>query len=389
MCQKEQSEKSRLLDKEVIPVFGEIKFKYPKWVAYSILMVIILTHIYSVVSSLYVVNQYAYSAFMKARYPHRKSQSFNEDNSACARDTNSEAYKEQIVVQKVTTEWNIYCALAQNIPGILVNLNLATYSDVYGRKPFFLVPLVGTFLKNLFCTFGIYFEINMQYFIVFYFIEGCTGIWASTLSMAFCFIADTTEPGKTRSLIIGVIEVGVGIGALIATLFSGYTIKWCSGFMYPELISVVVVFTGIILIVAVLPESLHESRKREDVSIWGNLKRATECYRTDFSPSGKRWMFIILLFIFIMSAFSILGRPNVETIYQMNSPFCWNSVKIGWFGTLRNIAWSFGSMIVIKVFHICTTDEVIAMFGCITSAVSAILEGIASSDLVMYLGEYI
>ncbi|XP_076096168.1 proton-coupled folate transporter-like isoform X2 [Mytilus galloprovincialis] len=381
----ENSEESPLLENKVL--FGEIKLKYSKWVAYTIVMLIVFTQCYSVVSSIYIMNQYAYYAFMNEKYPTRNTmQTVGGSDSACTVNTSKVEYKQQIVVQKLTSEWNIYCALAQNIPAVFISMNLASYSDVYGRKPFFLVPLIGTFLKNLACSLGIYFKIGIQWFIGFYVIEGSTGIWASTLSMAFCFVADTTMPGKTRSFVIALIETSIGLGAIISTSLTGYIIQWTDSYMYPEFLSVIIVTIGILLAVFVLPETLHPSRKRDDhVSICQNMRNVTECYTSEFSPLSKRWMFILLIFIFIMSAFGNLGRPNVEQIYQMNSPFCWDSVRIGWYAAVRNLAWSFGSIAIIKLFHLCTTDDVIALVGCITCVASAILEGIASTDLYLYL----
>ncbi|XP_063426052.1 lysosomal proton-coupled steroid conjugate and bile acid symporter SLC46A3-like [Mytilus trossulus] len=385
MTINENSEESRLLESKVL--FGEIKLKYSKWVAYTIVMLIVFTQCYSVVSSIYIMNQYAYFAFMNEKYPTRNTmQTIGGSDSACTVNTSKVEYKQQIVVQKLTSEWNIYCALAQNIPAVFISMNLASYSDVYGRKPFFIVPLIGTFLKNLACSLGIYFKIGIQWFIGFYVIEGSTGIWASTLSMAFCFVADTTMPGKTRSFVIALIETSIGLGSIISTSLSGYIIQWTNSYMYPEFLSVIIVTIGILLAVFVLPETLHPSRKRDDhVSICQNMRNVTECYTSEFSPLGKRWMFILLIFIFIMSAFGNLGRSNVEQIYQMNSPFCWDSVRIGWYAAVRNLAWSFGSIAIIKVFHLCTTDDVIALVGCITCVASAILEGIASTDLYLYL----
>jgi hypothetical protein len=53
---------------------------------------------------------------------------------------------------------------------------------------------------------GIYFNFNIAYFIIFYAVEGCTGTWVSTLSMVYCYIADLTEPGKPRTIVIGLLE---------------------------------------------------------------------------------------------------------------------------------------------------------------------------------------
>jgi hypothetical protein len=51
--------------------------------------------------------------------------------------------------------------------------------------------------------------------------------------------------------------------------------------------------------------------------------------------AGKRWKYIICIMVFSFSILSFFGRISVETLYQLSTPFCWNSVHIGWFAALR------------------------------------------------------
>ena len=119
-----------------------------------------------------------------------------------------------------------------------------------------------------------------------------------------------------------------------------------------------------------------------------NMYRVTECYRPNFSPIAKRWMFIILIFMFIMSAFANLSRMQVETLFQLGYPFCWDSVQIGWYGTLRIGMLSIGGMVMIKVFHCCTTDEYIALAGFVTTIASSVITGLATVDSMFYVGKF-
>jgi PCFT/HCP family folate transporter-like MFS transporter 1/3 len=324
---------------------------------------------------------------MRQNYPNSSHVSTGSQ-SACEKNTNTTAYQEQIVVQKLTSEWNIHCNLVTyNIIGIVITLNLATYSDVYGRKLLFIPPIVGSILKNTLCSVGIYFNLNIEWFILFYAIEGCTGSWISLLSMAYSFIADLTEAGKPRSFIIGLLEGGMGIGTFLATILSGYLIKWTGGFFYPEVTSVILVGIELLIIMLILSETLHGSKKRNEVSFCQNMARVTECYKSNFSPLTKRWVFVVLIFIFMMSAFSNIGRISVETLYQLNAPFCWDSIRIGWYGAIRMTMLAFGGLAMIKVFHLFTTDEYIALAGCITTVLSLTIMGLANTNTMLYIGK--
>lgn len=381
MEKSEKSEKVPLLVENA--TIERVRLLYPKWLAYSVIIIIPMSHLCSYVLSLFVLNQYTYYAFMKEKYPNATDKT--ETLPTCTVNTSSAEYKHQIEVQKTAAQWSMYCNLAFLIPSLFMNMNLATYSDVYGRKLFFIIPLVGSVLKTVISSLGIYFEINVRLLLISYMIEASTGSWIATLSMSVCFIADTTQPGKPRSFLIGLLEGGLGIGGFIATLISGFLITWTDGFFYPEIIATCFVAIGLLLALTMVQETLHQSSKRKHVSIWQNMKRVTECCTPNFSSSGKPWMFIILLLIFAMSAISNLSRANVETLYQLNSPFCWDSVQIGVYSAVRACCWNIGALFIIKLCHICTSDEVIALVGCITTVTSLVIEGLANSELMLYI----
>lgn len=366
-------------------VDNDLKLGVPKPLALFLGISVVLFQFISYILSMYVMNQYSYQAYMKERYPNSTLNSTGSQY-ACNVNINSTEYKQQVVVQKLTSEWNIYCTLVSNVPGILFTVNLASFSDVYGRKLFFLAPLIGTFLKNALCAIGIYFNFNITYFIIFYAFEGCTGTWISTLSMVYCYIADLTEPGKPRTIVIGLLELGIGTGAFVSTTLSGYLIKWTDGFFYPLVASVSAVVLALMVVMFLLPESLPQSKRHNKVSIVQNFARVSECYKSNFSPLAKPWVFITLIVLFIASGFGNLGRLQVETLYQLNSPFCWDSVRIGWYGALRLGMLSAGGLAIIKIFHFFTTDEYIALAGCVTTVASCVMTGLANKDIMLYIG---
>jgi hypothetical protein len=82
----------------------------------------------------------------------------DEDASACTAKTSSKDYQQQLVVQKLQSQWSIYCTLVSNIPSIIVNITIVSYSDIY------LAPLLGTMLKSVLCAFEPFSIFYYQYF---------------------------------------------------------------------------------------------------------------------------------------------------------------------------------------------------------------------------------
>ena len=378
-------EKSLLVNKTATT---DIKLYFPKWLAYTFLACITFLHMMSYVLSLYVTGEYTYVYFLEEKYP-GAPHSLSGSLATCAINKSSIEYKVQTEIQKISAEWGIYTNLAFIIPSLLLNINLATYSDVHGRKLFFIVPLVGTVLKNIMCGVGMYYNINARLMLIFYMIEACTGTWVATLCMSFCFIADTTKPGKRRSIVIAVVEGGIGFGSLIAQFISGYTITGTNGFFYPQIIAAALALIPLVIVLLFIEETLPESKKRTHVSIIQNMKRVLECYKPNFSQYGKRWMFVVLLLMFIMSVSANLSRGNVEYLYQIASPFCWDSVTIGVYGAIRTSFWNIGSILMIAVFQLFTSDAVIALLGCVTTIANLIVEGLAQTDTMLYICMYI
>jgi hypothetical protein len=57
-------------------------------------------------------------------------------------------------------------------------------------------------------------------------------------------------------------------------------------------------------------------------------------------------------------------------LFELNSPFCWSNDKIGNFGSIDTAIGCVASVVIIQLFHCFTTDQVIALFGCIMSGIS-------------------
>lgn len=368
---------------------GDFDLKMPKWLAISFAILTTTLQMGAFIMNSYIMNQYSYHVYMTEMFPNASHLSIGS-HSECERNTSSPEYKQQVEVQKLTSELYVYYNLANyNIIGLLFTLNLSTYSDVYGRRLFFIAPVLGTLTKSILLAASIHFSFKIEWSIAFYVIEGATGGWVSTLSLVYSVIADLTEPGKPRTFAVGCFDAVAGMSAFLITFLSGYFIKWTNGFFYPSVLSVFMTVVALIIVICFLPETLHKSRKREKVSLFENMSRVFDVYRPNFSPHGKQWMYVTLLFTFMLSCLAGIARPQVETLYQLNSPFCWNSVKIGWYGAMRMGLLSAANLAMIKLFHACgLSDEYLILASMFSVTTSCVVEGLATNDFMLYAGMY-
>ncbi|KAH3717131.1 hypothetical protein DPMN_059910 [Dreissena polymorpha] len=113
------------------------------------------------------------------------------------------------------------------------------------------------------------------------------------------------------------------------------------------------------------------------------MKTAYDLYLGSFNR-GRRWKYNTLLSVFTFTMFSALGRGSVEPLFQLGEPFCWSSEKLGQFTAARSLMQQICGMGLIKVFQKFMTDESIAIMGCISFTIGYVIEGLASSDALIY-----
>ncbi|XP_062567328.1 proton-coupled folate transporter-like [Saccostrea cucullata] len=334
-----------------------------------------------------VLNQYVYFYFHKYYFGNLTFQFEPSDKSYCkANNVSSDIKDAENKIQVLASQFLIYTSLVLFIPPILGNLFFATLSDTYGRKPFIILPIVGSFLRCVLFVIGIHYEINLYWLIVFLLVEGATGGLFSLLSVALSYVADITEPGDSRIFLLVIIEVSAGVGGLIGSLSSGYLIR-TFGFTISALISTICVFLSILIMGLFLPESLpHEIKsKSKRLQFCDKLKGLTTFYTSNRYGKGTQWRYVFSILIVICVHLGTQGKSSVETLYQLNAPFCWNSVLLGWFLAIR-IAFAYIiGLVLLRLLQRCISNEFCGLIGAVSHASSFLLEAFAEESFEMFL----
>ena len=333
------------------------------------------------ITSFLTLQQYVYRKLQREKYPNT---TFNSSIPICNANESDPNYKIQTEVQQESAEWMTYFAIAAGTPAVFSDLILGSYTDRFGRKFLFFLPCIGGFIRLAITAVGIYTDFGLYWYIPGFIIEGLSGYMFGLLLVSFSYIADITPPGKLRSFGIVIVELAIGMGMAGFSFGAGYFIQ-ASGFLWPMFSSAV--FTAVsIVFVILLPETYTKDKRKQASSAWENLHNA---YKLFFGKSnaGKRWMLNILMLAFLFTMFTILGRSNVDTLYQLNNPFCWDPEHVSWFVALRSGSQQVVGMGLVKPFQFLFSDEVIALFGCVSFMAGFVLEGLAKSNVMIYLGK--
>ncbi|XP_063417699.1 lysosomal proton-coupled steroid conjugate and bile acid symporter SLC46A3-like [Mytilus trossulus] len=303
--------------------------------------------------------------------------------SLCEANSSSIRFKQQQEIQSITANWNAYCHLAQSIPVLLMSLLVGSWGDKIGRRAALIVPTFGLFFKAAFFAIAIKLEWSIYTFIIAFFVDGLCGMWITLIAAAYSFAADLTKYGKSRLFGIIMIELTLGMGVTIGALSSGYVIKYL-GFFYGSVL-IVGVTCFIAFLIIFLPESVQTTEKLTSISQIEYLKKSISFY-TKKDP--LRYKYIILAVVFALNVTPAIGRINVQSLYVLNSPFCWNAVLIGLFGALRSFVQMIVGVGLSRLVYKCMSKRAMIILGSISAIAYYLVTAVAVNDVMIFIVTY-
>ncbi|XP_050406689.1 solute carrier family 46 member 3 isoform X1 [Patella vulgata] len=326
----------------------------------------------------YVMAAFAILPVISQYVVHRiDNRTIDNTTSSCGKDDSHEQE-----IQKVASSLTLYYSLVGGSVAVLTNIYIGPLSDAVGRKTIFLIPALGILAKDLIITFIVYYNLNLNYFYLAYGIDGLSGSYFAIFVAMFSYSADVTVPGNSRTIAITILEGCVAVASSAGQLATGFLIKFV-GFLYPAVMFVSLSGLNLVIVFFLLPETVTVKTK-PSISPLKNIKKVFGFY---FSGASiiKRCAYLIALGVFFFGVVTILGRSTLETIYQLGEPFCWDSIKIGYYGSIRLTAAFIFSIIALKILQYFVREEVIGIISCLASVSGFLLEGFADTSLMMYL----
>lgn len=133
---------------------------------------------------------------------------------------------------------------------------LGRISDRFGRRPVFLISILGTFIGFLILGFA-----NSLWWL--FASRILSGLTAGNISVAQAYIADVTDE-KNRARGMGLIGAAFGVGFILGPAIGGTLSVF--GFDVPAFVAAGLTFVNLLAVFFWLPESLTEERRAELMS---------------------------------------------------------------------------------------------------------------------------
>ncbi|KAK3601530.1 hypothetical protein CHS0354_027672 [Potamilus streckersoni] len=368
-----ESEKKPLLE----PNGGNVRVIRP---AHYLIVPVILVQTFGLGINSYISTEYVRAYFQSTIIGNNDTG--NNNMTGCNSDTSNPLYQSYITVQQETSRWTMYFTVASGVPAVFSSIVLGTYADRLGRRLLLLSVAFGVLVKSGILTAVIYFDANLIYILIGSFIDGCAGGSFSFLAGTFSYVADITKAGKTRSFAIISVELVSSIAGTAASFGTGYFIA-ILGYFYSMILATSCICIAVLIVICGIPETCR-NKLTARTTICNTLGKAIEFYVSK-QYYGKRWKYAVLLISFCFVSLGGVGRASVETLYLLGAPLCWDSVKVGIFGSVKKGAESILGVLISPLLLKCMSSEMLTILGLVSTTASMVLEGLAKTETVFYI----
>ena len=317
-----------------------------------------------------------------------------EDNSSPTNTTSCaiEVSYLQQQVQTISSHVILYCNLAFAVPSALISLLFGHLSDVFGRKLFLALNGVGTAFFGLTVVLVVCFEANYYYLVLAYFIDGLGGSYPANHQLCYSYMADITTK-KTRTSHFSVVIAVFFLGAMAGGSMTGFIIT-ALGF---EPVFLIIMGSSTIIVlytVFALPESrrpvIKESNS-ESVSFRSQCRLLfSRMCSAICSHKYECFTLLMLLAVYMMIDAVFHGINEIQYLFALGNPLCWNPDLISYFVAYSLGASSIPSLLVAPLLSYCgVSDHVIVSIGLASGTLMLVVMGLSYETWHMFLGESI
>ncbi|XP_073469471.1 lysosomal proton-coupled steroid conjugate and bile acid symporter SLC46A3 [Aquarana catesbeiana] len=330
-----------------------------------------------------IIGQYIYHRMWQDEF--NTTLTFNDNVSHCETNQSNPGYIHQKEVQKRASMFSTKLDLISLIPSLVVTLILVSYGDNHGRKASLLLPSIGGLITvTAYCSVS-FFEWPLEVLYLSSVLSGFLGGFATFLGGCFSYIADIAKDVRKKNIRIAFIDMIFGVSSGISGITSGYIIN-ALGFKWSFFIPAILHILNILYIIFILEETVKRSEFYQPVLSKEGIKELFSGVFLLFKHASckKRLSISLLLFAFMFFLFANFGAINLFTLYELDSPLCWDPVLIGWGSALSTFCF-IGSFLGIFLFTRCMKDSYICLIGMASWIAGIVMAAFATTTVTMML----
>ncbi|XP_006811205.1 proton-coupled folate transporter-like [Saccoglossus kowalevskii] len=305
----------------------------------------------------------------------------NNDDNCTAKNLTDPHYILGLTVTSEASQWLLYFGVVSMALSLFSGTFLGSYSERGGgRKLPLLVPIVGyTFYMFLNLVF-MYLELSLAYFFIAEIVLGLTGNMYTALAISFAYIADVTPP-KRRTYRLVILESCVFIGASISQLSTGYWIQ-SSGLIPPVWMGYSLMIFSVFYIIIWVQDT---SSTQSDTS-WSLKKQCLDVMHLFTRSSKDACLQLSVLSVVVFMSFLVIGSAmSISMLYLLSTPFCFNSIYIGYYQSILFVSNAIGLICFGKLLSYCLGDLGMAIAGLSSHLFGMVLLAFAHNKAMVFV----
>ena len=207
-------------------------------------------------------------------------------------------------------------------------------------------------------------------------------------SGSLAYISDTCPP-EERALRMTVLDVIIMLTKGVSSLGSGYWIK-AQGLIWPFVFVIAGKFLTLLYALFFMPETVDTSIVSADSgnalspcleSLWLYVKDRPRC-----DGLGRRTSILLVVLSYVV--LDVISPYDVLTLFLMNTPFCMNSVALGYFTLVACLMRCVAMLVAGPLLRRCMPEPWIAIIGRMSYIAEYILLAFATTKVMAIIGEY-
>ena len=308
--------------------------------------------------------------------------------SNCKGKNSSHLASDEAALQAKVAKFRMYLSYAGLGPMMIATVVFGSLSDVVGRRKLFLLPCISMTAKQVIWLVAVKLELPLWVFYVANVVDGFSGSFCALFLAGFAYTADITTAGKARTLGMTLAEASI-TSAVMGQLAVGYILQ-DYGFFYGCLGPTACVGCAAFIALFCLPETIPDRGRHSTTPTCVNpflfFKNVFGFYIFDGSIK-QRLLFCLQLLVMLIDFTLEIGYTVVLTLFQLNLPFCWSPEQVGLYGALSKLGTTVAGLCAMPLLQKRLSDLSIIAVGLMSFLAQFVLNGLATNDLMLYLGE--
>lgn len=269
--------------------------------------------------------------------------------------------------QELASTLNMYKALLEAVPTVVLALFLGAWSDKYGRKMLLLLPNIGTCLQLvLLVVYAVYeTELEPLYLLVTVVPLALCGGMMPVMVGSAAYISDTSTP-ESRVLRLAVMQSFFLVGAPLGSVTGG-AILTHFGYVTVYVVAAVMSLLCIIYVIFVLKETVKKpDGPSQPIKDFFDLTRVRQGLDTCFRKreNNHRLHLLLLMLAMSMNFFPVMGEMSVAYLYTRKK-FEWTEIMYSYYASSSLLASMVGLLIALPIMKVALhlSDVAIASIG--------------------------